>query len=34
VLFPVELAGLDIVTETPSLFKISVAVMKKNSLIK
>jgi ABC-2 type transport system ATP-binding protein len=29
-----KLAGLDIVTETPSLFKISVAVMKKNSLIK
>ena len=29
-----KLAGLDIVTETPSLFKISVSVMKKNSLIK
>ena len=29
-----KLAGLDIVTETPSLFKISVNVMKKNSLIK
>jgi len=28
-----KLAGMDIVTETPSLFKISVAVMKKNSLI-
>ena len=29
-----KLAGLDIVTETPSLFKISVNVMKKNSLIR
>ena len=29
-----KLAGLDIVTETASLFKISVAIMKKNSLIK
>lgn len=29
-----KLAGIDIVTETPSLFKISVSVMKKNSLIK
>ena len=29
-----KLAGLDITTETASLFKISVAIMKKNSLIK
>ncbi|MBO4505742.1 MAG: ABC transporter ATP-binding protein [Lachnospiraceae bacterium] len=29
-----KLAGLDIVTETASLFKISVAIMKKNSLIR
>ena len=29
-----KLAGIDVVTETPSLFKISVSVMKKNSLIK
>ena len=29
-----KLAGMDIVTETPSLFKLSVSVMKKNSLIK
>ena len=29
-----RLAGLDIVTETASLFKISVAIMKKNSLIR
>ena len=29
-----KLAGIDVVTETPSLFKISVNVMKKNSLIK
>ncbi len=29
-----RLAGMDIITETPSLFKISVAVMRKNSLIK
>ena len=29
-----KLAGLDITTETASLFKISVAVMKKNSLVK
>lgn len=29
-----KLAGLDITTETASLFKISVAIMKKNSLVK
>ena len=29
-----KLAGMDIVTETASLFKISVAIMKKNSLIR
>jgi ABC-2 type transport system ATP-binding protein len=29
-----KLAGLDVVTETASLFKISVAVMKKNSLVR
>ncbi|MBR4726131.1 MAG: ABC transporter ATP-binding protein [Lachnospiraceae bacterium] len=29
-----KLAGLDITTETPNLFKISVAIMKKNSLVK
>lgn len=29
-----KLAGMDVVTETPNLFKISVAVMKRNSLIK